>query len=175
VKQAHGFIDVQSELMKGATFQIYLPRAASAEPRHAESQKRAERRRGTETVLLVEDETALRNVTREVLEALGYTVLECANGTEALHLAKARRQPIHIILTDLVIPGIRGPELAFQIRKLHPEAQTVFMSGYSERVLQVPELGPDALFLQKPFNVASLSDKLRAAVERSPNSPMTRR
>jgi PAS domain S-box len=175
VKQAQGFIGVYSELMKGTTFKIYLPRTGSEQAEAVHLQKPLERRRGTETVLLVEDEPALRMVTREVLESLGYTVLECTQGAEALELAKARRAPIDIILTDLVMPGIRGPELAFRIRKLHPEAQTVFMSGYSDRVLQAQELGPDSLFLQKPFSVANLSDKLRAAAERIPAPVASRR
>ena len=73
-----------------------------------------------------------------------------------------------MILTDLVMPGLRGPEVAFRLRKSYPEARTIFMSGYSDRILQVEELGPDALFLQKPFDLATLAQKLRVVIEKQP-------
>ncbi|HXB22833.1 MAG TPA: ATP-binding protein, partial [Candidatus Solibacter sp.] len=167
IKQSGGFIGVSSEPQRGTTFRIYLPEVQGAKPVLQIPRDSSELPGGTEMVLLVEDETAVRTVTRAVLESLGYKVLESANGAEALKVAALRREAIDVILTDLIMPGIRGPELVARLRELHPEAAIIYMSGHSDGILRIQELGKDAVFLQKPFSVNGLAQSLRTALDKN--------
>jgi len=166
IKQIGGFVSVYSEIGKGTIFKVYFPRAVQSAIASQLPSKPASIPTGTETVLLVEDEDGLRALTREFLESIGYTVLESANGAAAFAVSDKHQGPIHVILTDLVMPGLRGPEVAGRLKKSYPDAQTIFMSGYSDHMPEVEELGPDAQFLQKPFDLAILAQKLRTVLEK---------
>jgi PAS domain S-box-containing protein len=160
VKQNHGFIWVYSELGKGSTFKIYLPRLDSAvtEPSSRPLQVTSG---GTETILLVEDETVLRNMSRVYLESKGYTVLDASNANEALGLCRNYQKPIHVLITDMVMPGLGGSELAKSVLELRPGLAVVLMSGYTDRALDSEAAGIEAQFLQKPFSLDALGRTVR--------------
>jgi signal transduction histidine kinase/ActR/RegA family two-component response regulator len=164
VKQSGGSIWVYSEPGQGSIFRVYLPAVEEAATQPAELARPEEVPGGRETILLVEDETALREVTKEFLELKGYAVLPAANGADALTICERHKQPIHLLVTDLVMPGIRGPELAQKAMKVHPEIRALFMSGYADRSEEIQQLGPQAMFLQKPFPLVKLAQKLRLAL-----------
>jgi two-component system cell cycle sensor histidine kinase/response regulator CckA len=162
VKQNNGFIYVDSLPGAGTTVRVYLPPASGpvATPEPASASPPAARR-GSETILLVEDETAVRHFARRALEANGYCVLAAADGTEALTLAANHAGPIHVLLTDVVMPGIGGPELARRLSGLRPTLRVMYSSGYTddETVRQgVRESG--TAFLQKPFAPEELLQKV---------------
>jgi PAS domain S-box-containing protein len=166
VKQSGGFIGVCSEPGKGTTFRVYFPREeeplgpAIAEPRVGEPLT------GTETILLVEDEEALRNLTRNLLGTLGYTVLEGADGAEALEMARSYRGPIHVLLTDVVMPKLGGCQLAHELEQLHPEAKVLFVSGYTDdAVVRQGDAGTGRVLLQKPFDSDTLARKVREILD----------
>ena len=162
VKQSGGFIWVYSELGRGTTFKIYLPRvdeaAASIPVVHIPSSLA----RGTETVLLAEDEQDVREVAREFLESAGYTVLEAAGGAEALEVSAARAGPIDLLITDMVMPGISGQELARKMRALREGIRVIYMSGYSEHAAgEAAKCDAAAMVLTKPFSRAVLLRTVR--------------
>ncbi len=160
VKQSEGSVWVYSEAGQGTTFKILFPavgaegKPASAAPVKAPS--------GNETILLVEDEPAVRGFARLTLERHGYTVLEAANGRQALELARQHTGPIHLVLADVVMPEMGGPELAKQFGARHPSVPVLFMSGYPNHSGQ--QEGP-AAYLQKPFTSATLLTQVRAALD----------
>ncbi len=161
VKQSSGHIYVKSELGKGTSFKIYLPRVEE-EVLQAPSQAREEGFRGSETILLVEDEDAVRASAAEYLSASGYTVLVASHGNEALELAKEHEGPIHVLLTDLIMPKMSGRELADKIQSIQPEIKLVFMSGYSNNLLSSQQiLDPGQKLLQKPFRLTELDRCIR--------------
>src|SRR5205085_8249426 len=132
VKQAEGHIAVRSEPDAGTTFRLYFPRAEQlSEAGQAQAQERPHPR-GTETVLLVEDEPGVRALSLHALSACGYTVLEASNGSEALQAAKAYRGTIHVLVTDVIMPTLGGRQLAERLRALHPEAKVLYLSGYTD-------------------------------------------
>ena len=162
VKQSGGFIWVYSELGRGTTFKIYLPRvdgpAASIPVVHIPSSLA----RGTETVLLAEDEQDVREVAREFLESAGYTVLEAAGGAEALEVSAAHAGPIDLLITDMVMPGISGQELARKMRALREGIRVIYMSGYSEHAAgEAAKCDAAAMVLTKPFSRAVLLRTVR--------------
>jgi len=120
--------------------------------------------RGTETILVAEDEDGVRSLTREVLEKYGYTVLEAANGEEALKVAERYQGPLHLLLSDVVMPGIGGPELAVRLRMRRPTLRVLLMSGYDEHSLAAGGAGY-ASFIAKPFRPELLSQRVRAALD----------
>jgi two-component system, cell cycle sensor histidine kinase and response regulator CckA len=167
VKQSGGNIWVYSELGRGTTFKIYLPqvqeRIASQEPQP----NRAELSPGHETILLVEDEAAVRDLARQVLELGGYTVLEATRGSEALLHCQQYQGAIDLLLTDVIMPGgLNGRELAEQVRAVSPGVKVLYMSGYTDdAIVHHGVLEPGLFFLQKPFTPVALVRKVREVLE----------
>ena len=174
VKQSGGYIDVVSTRGKGTTFNIYLPRAGqNAVETKTIGPDRPEELRGTETILLAEDEDTLRALTRHLLELYGYRVLEACDGNQALRLSEQTADQIHVLLTDVVMPGINGRILADQLKQKRPDVKVVFMSGYTgQRVGEKDILEPGSLFLQKPFTREGLARKIREALQVSTGAPV---
>jgi PAS domain S-box-containing protein len=163
VQQSGGFIWVYSEPNHGTVFKIYLPRVD--EPASRADDVAAADVRGTETVLVVEDVTAVRAVTREMLSRYGYNVLEAADGTTALQLAASYQAPIHLLLTDVVMPDINGRDLAHRFESTRPEMKVLFMSGYTDdAVVRHGILQEGIAYLQKPFTPGSLATKVRGVL-----------
>src|SRR5437588_7777056 len=165
VNQAGGFIWVYSEPGHGTSFKIYLPQVdAPAEDLASAGSTRAPG--GTETVLLVEDAAAVRAVAKQVLERLGYTVLEAPNGQAALHLAQQHRGEIHMLLTDVVMPRVSGRELAEQLARVRPDTRVLYASGYTDdSVVRHGILESGTAYLQKPFSPESLARKVRDVLD----------
>ena len=167
VKQSGGSIWVYSEEGMGTTFKVYLPRDRNA-AQPSPSLKTDERMPfGDETVLLVEDDGAVRDLARLLLQEQGYTVLAAEDGQEAMRLAEDHSGPINLLLTDLVLPGMGGVVLTEQMSQVRPELRTLLMSGYTEKASghpATPESG--GAFLQKPFSSVELSRRVRAVLDR---------
>jgi two-component system cell cycle sensor histidine kinase/response regulator CckA len=164
VKQAGGDISVDSELGRGSTFKIYLPRIDEAASL-GEVTEAAIPVRGTETILLVEDEEALRAIAREILAENGYHVIEAGSASEAMKAASWQEGPIHLLLTDVVMPGMNGRVLAEALVDARPELKVLYMSGYTDDVIAhsgVLESG--TLLLEKPFTALALLVRVRAAL-----------
>jgi PAS domain S-box-containing protein len=163
VKQSGGFIWVYSELGKGTSFKIYLPRVDQPVVKSGSTQFASEVPRGTGTILLAEDEQDVREVAKEFLESGGYTVIEARDGVEALNLEKTHEGAIGLLITDMVMPGMSGQELAGRLQRKHAELQTLYMSGYSERAAAESAQGDSSIrLLTKPFSRSAL---LRAVHE----------
>src|SRR5262249_37585350 len=135
VKQHGGYVGVRSEEGRGTTFEIYLPCAAAVDDGQADQRPEGGESRGSETVLLVEDDADVRELTREILEMAGYTVLGRGPGDEALRPCRDSARPIALLLTDVVMPQMSGPELARRILELRPRTKVVYMSGYTDDAL----------------------------------------
>jgi len=159
IKQSGGHIWVYSEPELGSTFTIYLPRVEQPVQRNRTSDLATDSLRGSETVLLVEDEESLRSLTRTLLERGGYTVLEAKNGGQAIEIARQYRGPIHLLLTDMVMPGMVGRELADEVASIRPEMRVIYMSGYMGFTPR-GVLDSDASFLPKPFTQDTLLRKV---------------
>jgi hypothetical protein len=160
VQQSGGVIWLYSEPDHGTVFKIYLPRVD--EPVSQPESATAADTRGTETVLVAEDVTAVRAVTREMLKRYGYTVLEAADGASALEVAASVKGPIHLLLTDVVMPDLNGRDLAARLHAARPEMKVLFMSGYTDdAVVRHGILQQGIAYLQKPFTPASLAQKVR--------------
>jgi len=163
VKQSGGFIWVYSELGKGTCFKIYLPRVDQAEEQVGVPKPTAEIPSGTETVLLTEDEADVREIARQFLESGGYKVIEAKNGREAIELARQNAGKIELLVTDMVMPGMTGQELAVNLQHEQPNVRVIFMSGYSEHAAtEMADADPGVRLLTKPFSRSAL---LRAARE----------
>jgi signal transduction histidine kinase len=170
VKQSGGFIWVDSSVGAGTTFEIYLPQAAGKAGNAEPEEKAAPEHRGSETVLVVEDEAGVRELACQFLRVKGYDVLEAEGGVEALEVAGRHSGPIHLLLSDMVMPRMSGGELAAKLKAIRPEIRVAFMSGYSE--FSRGDLGkefPEAPVLQKPFSPASLVEIVREALARPLN------
>jgi PAS domain S-box-containing protein len=171
VKQNRGHITVYSEPGQGATFKVYLPRLEDAGGAAALTPALREPCRGGETVLLVEDEDLVRQVVRRMLERNGYQVLKAARGQEALRLSEDHPGPIHLVLTDVVMPGMNGRETATALLARRPEVRVLYMSGHTENAIVhhgVLEMG--LAFIQKPFKYEDLMAKVREILE-APSPP----
>jgi len=163
VKQSGGHIWVYSEVGKGTTFKIYLPRVAAQPSPVARHEEEVSLPGGQQTVLLVEDEPAVRSFASRILREMGYSVIEAANGSEALSLATEKAgAPIHLLLTDVVMPQMGGEKLARRLKAIHPEMKVLYVSGYTvNAVVHQCEIDDGVAFLQKPFTIASLAEKVR--------------
>ena len=165
VKQSNGYVWVTSEPGKGATFEIYLPHAAGAAPDERDPAPPAAPP-GSETILLVEDEHAVRSLARRILERQGYTVLEARHGAEALRIATERAEPIDLLLTDVVMPEMSGSELARQLAAVRPGIPLLYMSGYTDDVIiRRGALEPGMAFLEKPFTANALVRRVREVLD----------
>jgi PAS domain S-box-containing protein len=161
VKQSGGYVMVQSEEAHGSTFQIYLPRAEGAAESHSTPAPRV-LLGGTETVLLVEDEDSVRQLVRETLISRGYQVLEAEDGEAGLAAATKHEGIIHLVITDVVMPGMGGRELVKHLAQTRPETKVLYLSGYTEdAIISEGTIESGTAFLQKPFTLQNLSRKVR--------------
>ncbi len=166
VKQSGGYIDVASDLGAGAIFKIYLPKAEVMSDPQKQASEAPVLLHGTETVLLVEDEVSLRKLSRNLLELCGYDVLEAGSGSEALKISQDCKKPIHLLLTDVVMPGISGRVLADHLLEQRRGIRVVYMSGYTgQTVGQHGVLAEGSFFLPKPFTREALARKIREALD----------
>ncbi len=164
VHQSSGEVSVESSLGAGTVFRITLPRV-SDQPRALAAAPEPRVLPGSETILLVEDEDVVRELTRRVLERQGYTVLACADGPAAVALSAAERRRIDLLLTDVVMPGMRGYEVAKRVSASRPEIRILFMSGYAEETLAGRPALPEHTLIEKPFAVDSLTRRVREALD----------
>ena len=162
VQQSGGSIRVESELGKGSTIHLYLPRLGETVPLPEEEKPAVTTLRGTETILVVEDQEEIRKLAQMVLKSYGYKVVVAENGWEALLYSERHAGPIHLMLTDVAMPGMTGQELADRLKPLRPEMKVAFMSGYIENgTVQPGALEAGAGFLAKPFSPEALATKVR--------------
>ena len=166
VRQSRGHIHVESESGRGTTFEIYLPRLEAPLAAAPAPDLAAAPLGGSETILLVEDEAGIRVLTKTFLQQQGYTVLEARDGLEALSLAKDYSEPIHLLLTDVVMPGIRGTEVAERLLKQRPNVRILYVSGYPAEEMNLPT----AALLQKPFPMEELGAKIRQVLDNNRTS-----
>jgi PAS domain S-box-containing protein len=166
VRQSDGYILVQSAVGQGTTFEIYLPRVVGASSINVVPSLPNGSCRGSETILLVEDQESLRLLIKAFLEQQGYTILAAGNGMEALSLVDRCPEPIHLLVTDVVMPNIRGTELAERLLKCRPNTQVIYISGYSDEEIT----DSAAAFLQKPFRMQELGAKIREMLDESRDS-----
>ncbi|HKV39822.1 MAG TPA: response regulator, partial [Blastocatellia bacterium] len=164
VKQAGGHVDLSSELGAGATFRIYIPSFNGAIEAPA-AKSSTDSCRGSETVLLVEDDAAVRSLARLILETNGYTVIDACNADEALSIFSQIASPVDLLITDVVMPGSSGPKLAEALRVSHANLKVLYISGYTDKALPFGELTSKEGFLQKPFTPASLSRTIRDVLD----------
>jgi PAS domain S-box-containing protein len=171
IKQSGGYIWVNSEPGKGTSFKIYLPRVAErVEPAQVVASKdSAFAEPGTETILIAEDEANLRYLARQFLEKQGYKVIEAADGAAAMQIAVAHEGVIHLLLTDVIMPGMNGRELAQRISEIRPNTKVLYMSGYTENVIgHNGTLDAGVRLLQKPFTLRDLKSKVREVLDSTP-------
>jgi CheY-like chemotaxis protein len=170
VQQSGGFVEVESDYGKGTTFSVYLPRVQE-EAEAGSSEKPADRRpvTGTETVLLVEDEGAVRVLVRRVLDRNGYRVLEASSGPDALRLLESNSEPVHMLLTDVVMPGMSGRELADRLAPEYPQMKILYMSGYTdEAIVHHGVLDQGIALIEKPFTPEVLLRQVREILDAVP-------
>jgi PAS domain S-box-containing protein len=166
VKQSGGHVDVESAPGQGTTFRIYLPRTAETAPSAKTSPDALKISKGSETILLVEDEDAVRTLSKMVLQSSGYTVLEARDGQEAARIAQQHQGAIDLLLTDVVMPRMSGRQLADLLRKARPRLRILLLTGYTdEAVLRHGESEAGVALLQKPFTPISLAQKVRKVLE----------
>jgi CheY-like chemotaxis protein len=175
VEQSGGYISVHSTPGVGSTFKIYLPEVTQTTDDVRSEQTMLPIVGGSETILFVEDEEAVRQVGCEFLRSTGYQVLVAANGVEALELCRAAREPIDLLVTDLIMPQMGGVDLAREARKLFPNLRIIFSSGYGGRHWDPGALGEYESFLPKPFSMSLLAQKVRAVLDTPSSSPPSTR
>ena len=165
VKQSGGQVTVDSELDRGTTFTLCLPAVATEVTTVSPPEQDDSLSTGKETILLVEDEANVRSFVRRILEMCGYTVLEAKDSTRAVELSDGFDQEIHLLISDIIMPQMSGPNLAKLIAKSRPKIKTILISGYAGADLKRTPLGPDDHYLQKPFSPKRLSDKVREVLD----------
>ncbi len=166
VKQSGGHLWVYSEPGKGATFKVYLPQVEEANGTVAASQARVKSLRGAETILLVEDEEAVRKLASRILQEYGYKVLESTSAEQALQIGERHKEPIDLLVTDVVMPGMGGREVAGHLAFLRPEMKVLYMSGYTDdAIIHHGVLQAGVAFMQKPFTPEVLARKVREVLD----------
>ena len=166
VHQSGGRVEVQSELGKGSTFRVYLPSLGNGDTQETAESEPDVAASGEETILVVEDEPSLRELMREILERRGYKVLEASDGLEALQRVTEYPEPIDLVITDVVMPGMRGWEVCEKLRRLRPELKVIYISGYTDDpMLDRRLMGDRAAFVQKPFTPDVLTRKVRDVLD----------
>jgi len=168
VKQNGGFVWAYSELGLGTTFKVYLPQVQSLSSEVRATKPAEHSPRGCETLLLVEDEASVRQASRQFLTRSGYNVLEATDGEDALRVSREHQGPIHVMITDVVMPRMGGPRLAERLAEERPDMKVLFVSGYAENtVLQHGKIDVTAHFLDKPFSSKALARKVREVLKAS--------
>jgi CheY-like chemotaxis protein len=167
VNQHQGWLEVESTVGQGTTFDLYFPVTDQLPRKSAAVAKLPEPRGGKETVFVVEDESVLRELVREILTAQGYHVLEAADGVEALDMWGENRQKVDVLLTDIAMPrGVSGRDLAEKLRKDEPRLPVIFSSGYSQEMIErTDETVRGATYLSKPYRPAELARAVRHALD----------
>src|SRR5262249_33671700 len=169
VEQSGGFVLVESELGQGTRFEIYFPVVADRAEKRDLVVADAGLPSGTESVLLVEDQEEVRSLAREVLQMVGYTVLEAENGRDALRVAGAHPDGIDLLLTDVVMPQVGGRDLADRLRANRPGLRVLYMSGHTDdAIIHHGVLDPGGAFLQKPFTPETLAKRVREILDHQP-------
>lgn len=168
VRQSHGYVDVASALGKGTSFKVYLPRTTAEVPSGEAIRPLQPDSIGSETILVVEDQPDVRRLTATILRTCGYQVLQAAGGAEALALASQYAKPIHLLVTDVVMPGMNGRELAERLKALRPDAKVIYTSGYADDLIANRGVhGTDFTYIAKPFSPETLSAKVREVLGES--------
>jgi two-component system, cell cycle sensor histidine kinase and response regulator CckA len=169
VKQSGGFIWVYSEVGRGTTFKIHLPQVTSQVEKAVAENISSRSAAGTETILFVEDEESVRELVRDYLTTAGYHMLEASDGVRALEVAAAHKGPIHMLITDVVMPRLSGREVATQIAEQRRDVKVLYISGYTDdSVFRHGVLEGGVAFLQKPFNLKVLAQKIREVLDGQP-------
>jgi len=166
VKQSDGYIYVYSETGKGTTFKIYLPRIEEGQEEGGETLQAQEELKGTETILIVEDESAVRKLIHRMLKTLGYKVMEAETGREALQIFKDTKVEIDLVITDTIMPGMSGKELTERLTAIQSDVKVLYISGYTDNmIVHHGVLEEGVSFLQKPFSPTTLSQKVREMLD----------
>lgn len=165
VKQSHGYIWVYSEVQKGTTFKIYLPKAQGKADTYSPRKEHVVFSPAKETILLAEDEEMLRSANREFLESRGYKVLLATAAEEALQICASHNGDIHLLLTDVVMPGMGGPDLANRVLQLRPGVRVLYVSGYTNAMIDPRVSSESAAFLEKPYSLETLEKKIRSLLD----------
>jgi CheY-like chemotaxis protein len=169
VKQSGGFIYLYSEAGQGTAFKIYLPLVAAGVPSGQPSSGLKSTSQGSETILLVEDEDAVRSLARYTLKLQGYTVLEAKDGEDAVRVAEKHGGRIDLLMTDVVMPRMGGRQVAERLTRMQPGVKVLFLSGYTDdAVVRHGILEAEVAFLQKPFTPSSLAQKVRTVLDAGP-------
>jgi len=171
VKQSNGLIWVYSEHGKGTAFKIYFPRVSDEAVGASDSTRPDLEAKESETILVVEDESSVRTLASRILRDKRYKVLEASNGKEALEIARTYKGEIHLVLTDVIMPGMSGTELVSRLESVRPGSKVLYVSGYTnDTVVHHGVLASGVAFLQKPFSVNGLVSKVREVI-RSDSTP----
>jgi CheY-like chemotaxis protein len=174
VKQSGGFVWVYSEVDQGSVFKVYLPEANPAAVSELAPDSAAGSRRGSETILIIEDEDVVRNLASRGLSDYGYAVVQAKNGAEALRYVREHPGKVDLVISDVVMPEMGGRELGQHLALFEPELSILYMSGYTgEDVVQRGLLDPGAPFQQKPFTPATLASKVRLMLDQRPRARAT--
>jgi CheY-like chemotaxis protein len=166
VKQSGGNIWVYSEPEKGTTFKIYLPRVEKVAETAEKVKATAESLTGSETIMVVEDDKMVRDMAKSILQKYGYSILGAPDGEEAIRVSEQHEGPIHLMLTDVVMPGISGRVLAERLAVQRPKMKVLYMSGYTDNaIVRHGVLDKEVILLQKPFTVEALAQKVREVLD----------